>query len=92
MNKLSVSMLVILVAVSMLVTPAAAVKLTLVGEVNDNQQIVADDEIYEVDNNAAGDDLVLNYVGQKVKVVGLLRETSQHKIIKVESFEIVEEQ
>ena len=92
MRKMSISLLVILAIVCMLVSPAAAVKLTLIGEVNDNQQIVADDEIYEVDNNAAGDDLVLNYVGQKVKVVGLLRETRQHKIIKVESFEIVEEQ
>lgn len=92
MRKMSISLLVILAIVCMLVSPAAAVKLTLIGEVNDNQQIVADDEIYEVDNNAAGDDLVINYVGQKVKVFGLLRETRQHKIIKVESFEIVEEQ
>ena len=91
MKNLSVSLLIILTAVCILVSPAIAVMVTLVGEVNENQQFVADEETYEVDNNAVGDDLVINYVGQKVKVVGLLRETRQHKIIKVESFEIVEE-
>jgi hypothetical protein len=92
MKKLAFSLLIILTAVCILASPAIAVKLTLLGEVNDNQQFVVDNEIYEVDNNAVGDDLVINYVGQKVKVVGLLRETRQHKIIKVESFEIIEEQ
>jgi hypothetical protein len=74
-----------------LVSPVAAFRITLVGEVNDNQQFVADNEIYEVDNNAAGEDLVLNYIAQKVKVVGLIKETRESKIIKVESFEVVEE-
>jgi len=68
-----------------------AEKVTLVGEVNDNQQIVADNEIYDVDDNAVGDDLVLNYIAQKVKVVGQLRKSEESKIITVESFEVVGE-
>lgn len=92
MRKMSISLLVILAAVCILVSPATAAKVTLVGEINDNEQLIADDEIYEVDNNAVGDDLVLNHAGQKVKVVGILRETRQHKIIKVESFKIIEGQ
>lgn len=91
MKKMSVSLLFIMTSVCILVSPATAVMVTLVGEINDNERFVADGETYEVDNNAAGDDLVLNHAGQKAKVVGKLRETREHKIIKVESFEILEE-
>ena len=58
---------------------------------NDNNQFVVDHEIYEIDNNAVGDDLVLSFISQKVKVVGILKETRKFKIITVESFEVVEE-
>jgi len=91
MGKLFLAFFIILAAVCYLVSPVAAFRITLVGEVNENQQFVADNEIYEVDNNAAGEDLVLNYIAQKVKVVGLIKETRESKIIKVESFEVVEE-
>ena len=91
MGKLFVVVFIILSAVCMLALPVAAYRVTLVGEVNDNQQFVADNEIYEVDNNAVGDDLVLNYIAQKVKVVGQIKEIRESKIIKVESFEVVEE-
>jgi len=70
--------------------PVAAYRITLVGEVNDNNQIVADNEKYEVDNNAVGDDLVVNHIAQKVKVVGILKHTRKFKIISVESFEVVD--
>lgn len=91
MKKLFVVVFILLTAVCLLVSPVAAFKITLVGEVNDNQQFLADnDEIYEIDNNAVGEDLVLNYIAQKVKVVGILKETRDSKIIKVESFEVVE--
>ena len=82
---------IVLTVVCLLVSPAAAFKITLVGEVNDNHQFVAEDDIYEVKNNAVGDDLVLNYVSQKVKVVGILKETRDSKIITVESLEVVDE-
>lgn len=91
MGKLFVVVFIILSAVCMLASPVAAYRVTLVGEVNENQQFVADNEIYEVDNNAVGDDLVLNYIAQKVKVVGQIKEIRESKIIKVESFEVVEE-
>ena len=97
MNRFLVVFLVIFTAVCLLASPAAAVRVTLIGEVNDNNQLVADNEIYEVDNNAVGDDLVLNYIAQKVKVIGQLKVVSQsnqsdeYKMIKVESFEVIEE-
>jgi hypothetical protein len=91
MKKLFVVVFILLTAVCLLVSPVAAFKITLVGEVNDNEQFLSEnDEIYEIDNNAVGEDLVLNYIAQKVKVVGILKETRDSKIIKVESFEVVE--
>ena len=71
--------------------PALADKVTLVGEVNDNQEIVAEDQIYTVGDSAVGDDLVLNYISQRVKVVGRIVEGEEGKIIIVEFFEVVEE-
>jgi hypothetical protein len=65
---------------------AFADEITLIGEVNDNYQIVAGDQIYEVTNNSAGDDLVLNYVGRKVKVTGSIKEINGVKIMTVRSF------
>lgn len=91
MGKIFVVGFIILAAVCLFVPPVAAYMITLVGVVNDNQQFVADNETYEIDNNAVGDDLVLNYIARKVKVVGQLKETREYKIIKVESFEVVEE-
>jgi|COG998Drversion2_1049125.scaffolds.fasta_scaffold15801_2 hypothetical protein len=91
MGKIFMVVFILLAAVCLFVSPVAAYMITLVGQVNENQQFVADNETYEIDNNAVGDDLVLNYVAQKVKVVGLLKETREYKIIKVESFEVVEE-
>ena len=88
---------VLLIAFSLLASPAAALRITLVGEVNDNQQLVADNEIYEIDNNAVGDDLIFNHVAQRVKVTGQIKsvresgESDAYRVIKVESFEVVEE-
>ena len=59
--------------------------------------LIIDNEIYEIDNNAVGDDLVFNHIAQKVKVTGQIKSVSEsgesdaYKVIKVESFEVVEE-
>ncbi len=71
--------------------PALADKVTLVGEVNDNQEIVTEGQIYTVGDSAVGDDLVRNYISQRVKVVGRIVESEEGKVIIVESFEVVEE-
>ena len=91
MKRPLISIIVLMATICLLISPVAAKRITLVGEVNDNHQIVADNEVYDVDDNAVGDDLVLNYIAQKVKVVGQLRESDELKIITVESFEVVEE-
>ena len=70
---------------------ALADKVTLVGEVNDNQEIVTEGQIYTVGDSAVGDDLVRNYISQRAKVVGRVLEGEEGKIIIVDSFEVVEE-
>ena len=91
MRRIYAGVFVILMAICFLSSPVAAYRITLVGEVNDNNQIVADNEIYEIDNNVVGDDLVLNYISQKVKIVGILKHIRKFKIITVESFEVIEQ-
>ena len=71
--------------------PAVADKVTLVGEVNDNQEIVTEDQIYTVGDSAVGDDLVRNHISQRVKVVGRVVEGEEGKIIIVEFFEVIGE-
>lgn len=70
---------------------AFAGDITIVGEVNDTQQIVADGQVYEVANTPKGDDLVFNYIAVKVKVTGKIEEKEDMKIITVKTFEAVPE-
>ena len=81
------------ISVSFLVSSyiAFAGDITIVGEVNDTYQIVADGQIYEVANTPKGDDLVFNYIAVKVKVTGKVEEKKDKKIITVKSFEAVVE-
>lgn len=68
-----------------------AAEITIVGEVNDTFQIVADNTIYEVAETPMGDDLVKNYIAEKVQVTGTVEEKDDMKIITVKSFKIVPE-
>ena len=65
--------------------------ITIIGEVNDANQIISDGDIYEVDDTPKGDDLVKNYMGQKVKVTGKLRIEGDMRIIDVTTFEVAKE-
>ena len=90
-KKLISNFVMISIVLWMFSFPALADKVTLVGEVNDNQEIVAEDQIYTVGDSAVGDDLVRNYISQRVKAVGRVVEGEEGKIIIVDSFEVVEE-
>ena len=67
-----------------------ASEITVVGVVNDSNQIVADGVIFEVDDTPEGDDLVANYIGKTVKVTGKLNLDGDMRIISVKSFEVIE--
>lgn len=71
--------------------PAGATEITIVGEVNDTYQVVADGQIYEIANTALGDDLVKNYMALKVKVTGTVEEKEDMKIMTVTSFKVLPE-
>jgi hypothetical protein len=99
MKKSSAIIMVMLATICLLASTSwpfagnniSAKRVTLVGEVNDNYQVIANNQIYEVDDNTVGDDLVRNYMAMKVKVIGQLIEKGDLKIITVESFEVVGE-
>ena len=65
--------------------------ITIIGEVNDANQIIADNLIYEVDDTPEGNELITNYISQKVEVTGSLRIEGDMRIIAVKSFRIVKE-
>lgn len=64
---------------------------TIVGEVNDANQIISDGEIYEVDDTPQGDNLVKNNIGKRVKVTAKMRIEGDMRILDVTAFEVVEE-
>ena len=90
-KRLIANFVIFSIVVWLFTSPALADKVTLVGEVNDNQEIVTEGQIYRVGDSAVGDELALNYISQRVKVVGRIAEDEEGKIIIVESFEVVEE-
>ena len=90
-KKLLVNVVMISIVLWLFSLPARADKVTLVGEVNDNQEIVTEGQIYTVGDSAVGDDLVRNYISQRVKVVGRVVDGEEGKVIIVDSFEVVQE-
>jgi hypothetical protein len=69
-----------------------ASEMTIVGAVNYFYQIMSDGQVYEVANTSMGDDLVMNYIAEKVEVTGTVEDKEDVKIITVKSFKVVPEQ
>ena len=65
--------------------------ITIIGEVNNANQIVADGVIYEVDDTPQGYELLTNYISRRVEVTGSLRIDGDMRIIAVKSFKIVKD-
>jgi hypothetical protein len=90
-TKTNICSIATVVAIIFFLPVCWAAEVTIIGEVNDMRQIVADKQIYEVDENALGDELVYDYISEKVKVTGIITERDDMKIITVTSFEVVPE-
>jgi hypothetical protein len=92
-RKIETALLVVFVFFTVPIIGAFSVSafdmVTIVGEVNDSNQIMAEGEIYEVDDTPQGDDLVQNYIGQKVMVTGKLRIEGDMRILDVTKFDVV---
>ncbi len=89
--KNNVCFIATVIAIFSLLPVCWAAEVTIIGEVNDTRQIVADKQIYEVHENPLGDDLVYNYISERVKVTGFISEKDDMKIITVTRFEVVPE-
>lgn len=70
---------------------AQTAQVTITGEINDTQQLVADGKIYDIAESPEGEDLVRNYISLKVKVIGVLQKGTEIDAIRVRSFEVVDE-
>ena len=90
-SKKSIIFFLLIATVFLFLSTCWAEEVTIVGEVNDTQQIVADKQIYEVAENELGNDLIFNFISEKVKVTGFVTEKDDMKIITVTSFEVVPE-
>ena len=64
--------------------------ITITGEINDSNQIVAGELIFEVDDTPEGNRLVANYKNKKVKVTGKLIFEGDMRIIAVKEFELID--
>jgi hypothetical protein len=86
--------LMIAVAFALALTGVAmADDVTIMGEVNDQYQVVgANGQVYEIAENDAGDDLILNYIGKKVMVTGTLSQTEDEEaqILLVKEFKVIQ--
>ncbi|MFZ1986205.1 MAG: hypothetical protein WAU91_17465 [Desulfatitalea sp.] len=71
--------------------PALAAEKIVTGQVNDNYQIVANGQIYEIADTATGGDLAENHVNAKVQVRGTVQERDDMKIITVISYKVLSE-
>jgi len=70
---------------------AEATSITIVGEVNDQYQIVAKDgTVYEIADTELGNEL-LKHIGEVAEVTGDVEEEDGVKVLDVKSFEIKEE-
>jgi hypothetical protein len=92
-QKIKICLIIgLFVAVSLFqVEPVIANDVVIVGEINEEFQIVADGIIYEVADNEQGNYLVSNLISAKVKVTGTVSELGGIKVITVSSFEVLAE-
>ena len=92
-SRFSIVFVVLLAFSVFLSSPVIAepTTVTIVGEVNDQYQIVAKDgTIYEIADTELGDE-VLKFVGEVVEVTGDVKEEDGVKVLDVKSFETMEE-
>jgi len=83
--------ILILSFISMFAGFAIGGDVTVVGTVNDENQIVDNDgTVYDVADNEKGEEL-MEHVGKKIQVMGTVMEGDDGKLITITSFTVVEE-
>lgn len=71
--------------------PGLAGEVTLIGEVNDSYQLVADGQLYEIADTPKGNEMAENFISAKVKVTGVVEEQNDMKTITVTDFQVIAE-
>lgn len=71
--------------------PALAGSVTIIGEVNEDYQLVANGQVYEIADTPKGNEMAENHINAKVKVTGTLEEKNEMKTITVINFEVLPE-
>jgi len=92
-SRFSIAFIVLLAFLVFLSSPVTAepTSVTIVGEVNDEYQIVAKDgTIYEIADTELGKEL-LKHIGEVAEVTGDVEEEDGVKVLDVKSFETKEE-
>lgn len=91
-SRVSICIAALLSLVLIFSIPAmAASKVTVIGEINDEYQIVGrDGTVYEIADTDTGN-MLLNYVGSVAEVTGTVQEEEGFKVLYVESFKILGE-
>ncbi len=94
-SKKAIKLTVLIAFVMTALIPAcvlAAETVSIEGEVNDSFQIVAGNgQVYEVANTTKGNELVENYIGEKVKVSGTVEKDGEVQVITVMTFQTLAE-
>jgi len=83
--------ILILSFISMFAGFAIGGDVTVVGTVNDENQIVDNDgTVYDVADNEKGEEL-MEHVGKKIQVMGTVMEGDDGKLITITSYTVIEE-
>ena len=93
-NRIVTGIVTLLAVSLLLLTPAMADEVTVIGKVNDNFQIVLNDgTVYEVADNDMGNQLLEQHTGKTVQVTGKVFRPpdSQDAIINVIAYKVLDE-
>jgi len=70
-------------------TTLLAAEATVIGQVNDNFQILSGGQVYEIADTTEGNNLAEDHISDIVKVTGTLEERDGMKIITVISVQVI---
>jgi hypothetical protein len=91
-KRFFMEILVVMIILAAFPLVSSAEEVTISCEVNDNYQLVCKDgQIYEVEVNEIGNEVVLRHISQMVKVTGTVKEEDGVKMITILSYELLEE-
>lgn len=71
--------------------PAMAKEVTIVGEINDEFQLVTEDQVYDIAETALGKEMVAKHISSVVEVTGAVKTIDDAPVITVKSYKVKDE-